>query len=177
MAKAIGSTFPDELLAAGLLGLPFSWDAEGQFTFSEDMSQSQIDAVLAVYEAHDPMKGARLLKINQLRGACQAMIMRGVTSDALGAPHTYPMQPADQLNMTASVVDALLDRPADWTTPFQCADAAGVWALREHTAAQIKQAGSDLKAYIVVQERKLQTLSIEAASAATQEELDAIIWS
>ena len=56
--KAIGPAFPDELKVAGLLGLAFSWGADGVFQFSPGMLQAQIDAVLAVYAAHDPLKPA-----------------------------------------------------------------------------------------------------------------------
>lgn len=52
--KKIGHSFAKELEAAGLLGLPFSWGEDGSFTFSDEMSQAQRDAVLAVYESHDP---------------------------------------------------------------------------------------------------------------------------
>ena len=54
--KPIGPTFSQELGVAGLLGLPFAWGGDGTFTFSEAMTKEQIDAVLAVYEAHDPNK-------------------------------------------------------------------------------------------------------------------------
>lgn len=46
--------FAKELAAAGLAGLPFSWGADGSFQFAPSMTQEQRDAVLAVYEAHDP---------------------------------------------------------------------------------------------------------------------------
>ena len=54
MAKAIGPSFSDELKAAGLFGLPFSWGADGMFQFDPRMTQAQLNAVLAVYAAHDP---------------------------------------------------------------------------------------------------------------------------
>lgn len=50
----IGPNFANELQAAGLLGLPFTWNGLGEFNFSEAMTQLQIDAVLAVFAAHDP---------------------------------------------------------------------------------------------------------------------------
>jgi hypothetical protein len=52
--KPIGPSFGVELLASGILDLPFSWGNDGTFDFGDDMTQEQIDAVLAVYEAHDP---------------------------------------------------------------------------------------------------------------------------
>jgi len=53
--KPIGPSFSDELKAAGLLGLPFSWGTDGVIQFDSRMTQAQIDAVKAVYDAHDPM--------------------------------------------------------------------------------------------------------------------------
>ena len=53
----IGPTFYNELVAAGLAGLPFAWDAEaGTFTFDPTMTEQQIAGVLAVYAAHDPTR-------------------------------------------------------------------------------------------------------------------------
>lgn len=56
----IGPSFPSELQAAGLLGLPFSWGADGVFTFDLRMTSAQIAAVQAVHAAHDPTKPAPL---------------------------------------------------------------------------------------------------------------------
>lgn len=56
--KCIGPSFYDELLAAGLAGLPFSWSANGDLTFDQAMTSTQIASVEAVYAAHDPLKPA-----------------------------------------------------------------------------------------------------------------------
>jgi hypothetical protein len=56
VVKAIGPTFEDELKVAGLLGLPFSWGADGSIAFGEAITPGQEAAVLAVYAAHDPMQ-------------------------------------------------------------------------------------------------------------------------
>ncbi|CAL8476392.1 tail fiber assembly protein [Caballeronia sp. S22] len=56
--KGIGPSFADELAAAGLSGLPFSWTSDGDFTYSESMTADQIAQVQAVYDAHDPTKGS-----------------------------------------------------------------------------------------------------------------------
>ena len=54
MAKRIGPTFGNEIFAAGLGGLPFTWGEDGVIEFHPSMSQAQIDGVRAVYAAHDP---------------------------------------------------------------------------------------------------------------------------
>lgn len=53
--KAIGKTFGDEIIAAGLGGLSFSWGDDGVFQFSDQITDAQKEAVLAVYEVHNPM--------------------------------------------------------------------------------------------------------------------------
>src|SRR5215469_8462559 len=50
--KPIGPSFSAELAAAGLLGLPFSWDANGDFLFDGSMTDDQMNAVKAVIAAH-----------------------------------------------------------------------------------------------------------------------------
>ena len=54
----IGPSFPSELRAAGLNGLPFAWGEDGLFTFDPRMTPAQIAAVQVVYAAHDPTKPA-----------------------------------------------------------------------------------------------------------------------
>jgi hypothetical protein len=56
MTKAIGPNFRAELLAAGLTGLPFAWGDDGTLTFDSRMTDAQIAAVRAVYDAHDPAR-------------------------------------------------------------------------------------------------------------------------
>ncbi|MEN5162574.1 hypothetical protein [Achromobacter kerstersii] len=56
--KAIGPSFPKELLDAGLTGKPFSWSEAGEFIFNASMTEDDQNAVLAVYAAHDPMTDA-----------------------------------------------------------------------------------------------------------------------
>ena len=52
----IGPSFPGELRAAGLMGLPFAWGDDGTFTFDPQMTPEQIAGVQAVFAAHDPTK-------------------------------------------------------------------------------------------------------------------------
>jgi hypothetical protein len=52
--KKIGSTFGEELKAAGLGGLPFSWTEDGDFWFAESLTEEQIERIQAVYADHVP---------------------------------------------------------------------------------------------------------------------------
>jgi hypothetical protein len=79
--------------------------------------------------------------------------------------------------MIASVTDSYNpDNPANWTTLFWCADIAGDWSLRPHTAQQIRQAGADGKAAIQAAIIKNATLQAQIQSATTKEALDLIVW-
>lgn len=51
---AIGLSFYDELKAAGVTDWRFTWGADGAIEFHEDVPQAVRDAVMKVYEAHDP---------------------------------------------------------------------------------------------------------------------------
>lgn len=52
--KQIGPSFYDELLAVGLVGLPFAWNADGTIVFDPAMTAVQTAAVETVYENHNP---------------------------------------------------------------------------------------------------------------------------
>ena len=77
--KEIGETFGKELQVAGLAGLPFSWGADGTFQFDERMTQEQIDAVNAVYAAHDPT--ATVEVSDSQVDLVNALINKGVLAD------------------------------------------------------------------------------------------------
>lgn len=145
--------------------------------YSVDKSQSPPVIVLTPPpSAAQQLAAAQALQIAKLRMACDAWITGGYVSSALGAPHTYPSTRDDQINMLGSVADAQLSHPADWTTPFWCVDANGVWAMAEHTAEQIQQAGSDGKAFIVVAQQKLVGLVPQVLAATTVAAVQAISW-
>ena len=112
-----------------------------------------------------------------LRTACNTAITGGYSSAALGAVHTYPSSFTDQQNMAASILSSLLPGLADgWNTPFWCADAAGVWDFRPHSAAQIQQAGSDGKAWVLACQRRIATLAAAVAALDSAEALQLIAW-
>jgi hypothetical protein len=57
MTKQLGPTFSDEVLAAGLGGLPFSWGAtDDSITGRENLTSAQNTTLDNVVAAHDPTK-------------------------------------------------------------------------------------------------------------------------
>lgn len=133
----------------------------------------------------DELKAA---KSKEIVDCCDAACVMGVVSNALGTPHLYPTKVLDQQNLSASVLDSLLTHPAGWTTPHMCMDtSSGVWAYRQHTIAQIQQAGSDVKAGILTHLIKNATLQAQIDSttpastsdadvAAATAALNAVVW-
>jgi hypothetical protein len=117
-------------------------------------------------------------KAAALRAACQRQIRDGYNSAALGEAHTYPATEVDQRNMIAAVAGSLSPSlPADWTTPFWCADAAGVWAMRDHTTAEIQRAAADGRSAVIAAQRKLAALLEQVAGVASRADLEPVTWS
>lgn len=123
------------------------------------------------------LSAARAARAALISNACKAEILSGFSSSALGAAHHYPAKTTDQQNLASSVLASLLpELPADWTTPFWCADISGVWAFRLHTASQIQQVGQDAKAAILYAMARNEQLQAVIVAATTLTELEAITW-
>ena len=119
----------------------------------------------------------KAIALANLDTSCAASITEGFTSTALGTAYGYPSNATAQSNLQASVLASLIPGLAeDWTTPFWCQDAAGTWAYRPHTAAQIQRVGTDGKDAInACIARKIQ-LEQQLAKAKTLAEVEAITW-
>ncbi len=116
-------------------------------------------------------------KIASLSAACRQAITAGFESTALGHPHLYPSKETDQLNLAGSVTDSLLaDLPADWVSPFWCADSTGEWAMRPHTATQIQQVGREAKARILSLMQHNAALAEQVQMAPDKAAVDQIVW-
>lgn len=116
-------------------------------------------------------------KSRSILQACQLAIVSGFVSYALGQPYHYPSKTLDQQNLAASVLASYdPDNAPDWTTPFWCSDAAGEWAFRPHTAAQIREVGRDAKTAIIAYQFKNEGLQADISAATTVEEIAAILW-
>lgn len=130
--------------------------------------------VLDQAEELDAVRKQQILLLSQ---ACQAQIYAGFMSSALGADHQYPALALDQQNLTASVLDSTLPGlPEGWQTPFWCADAAGVWDFRLHTAAQIQQVGRDGKRRILACLAHNEALAGQVTDAGNPAAVQAIVW-
>jgi hypothetical protein len=65
--KTYGTTFPQELIAAGVGGLPFSWAADGSFNFDDSITPEQRATIQAVADAHDPLATPVKSALEQIR--------------------------------------------------------------------------------------------------------------
>lgn len=130
----------------------------------------------------DRLATAKAIKTAELRAACAAAITAGYVSEALGAAHDYPNKATDQSNMAASVLASLMPGlAADWVTPFW-AGAGGIWAMRPHTAEQIRRAGADGKAHVLACQARLSGedgqggLLKAVAKAQSVAEVAVVVW-
>ena len=82
--KPIGPHFVDELKAAGLIGLPFSWGADG-VTYGSTMTAQQIAAVEAVIAAHDSTLPALPTDEDAAKSYAKLTALRGMTPAQVGA--------------------------------------------------------------------------------------------
>ena len=56
MMDVLGQTFASEIVAAGLGGLPFSWQPDGGISGRENLTTAENAALDTVIAAHDPAK-------------------------------------------------------------------------------------------------------------------------
>ncbi len=156
-ASAVIASYSDEAAAIQskpvasewMLGIPMGAfqgaapvldDVEGALTTIAD---SPFFGGAVVNDALATLDAAKARKLVALEYICRQMIYKGFVSSATGEPLRYPAKQQDQANLAASVLRSIVPGlPADWTTPFWCADGDD-WAWRLHTAAQIQQVGSD----------------------------------
>lgn len=148
---------------------------EGEVLFEAPASPEELDGAFPG-RAADQLAAVKAAKVRALTASCEAAILEGYTSDALGTPHLYPANLTDQINMLSSVADAGLEHEEGWTTPFTCRDGEGSWDWRNHTASQIQQAGADGKAAITAIRAHLKELRDQVAAAADAGAVAEIAW-
>ncbi len=118
----------------------------------------------------DELKTSKLSHINT---SCEAAIVGGFTSSALGSVHIYQSDRDDQINLMGLVTagaDDLLKCGVD--------DGNGniTWDWKQHTTAQLKAVFDDGALFKKQQLIKANTLKAQVSAATTAEELDGIVW-
>jgi hypothetical protein len=111
--KAIGPNFANELAAAGLTGLPFSWSGDGTIVFGAAMTAAQITSVQNVYAAHNPSTPAA--QQTYLKAMAAGLPITSTGTPAISG--TYGCQPGDitgMLAMQTAVAAGVAPLPAYW---------------------------------------------------------------
>lgn len=143
-----------------LADVTFEFDLElGQYVELARVTYSNPNAV--------PPKDAKLAEIS---AACNAAILAGFTSDALGSPHSYEFGTDDQINlggMLNAITAGIVTGSIVWK-------ASGV--PKSHTVEQFKgvfAAGLQHKNNCIA---RLWALKSQVLAAGTSEEIEAIVW-
>ncbi len=140
---------------------------------------SSIPSTLQPYTPPAPTKSQQLLSaresaVNAVNSACQAQIIGGFTSSALGDARTYPSTDVDQRNLLSAAM-ASQGQDSPWATLLWC-ESGGVWSFASHTAAQVQQVNADFLAFRVGAQQKCMSLVAEIEAAADAETVEKIVW-
>lgn len=169
---------------------PQGWFADAEqrelhgITFVDDPVRPTVDNRIAdvVANADDtftviekPLESVKAAKQAELKLACQAAIIAGIQSDALGSMHSYQTGFIDQQNITGLVVESLLPQSANSFKSW-CADGNGVWARRAHSKPQIQAIGLAVSAHVKEQQEKYEQKINEVAAATSSAQVVAITW-
>lgn len=143
-----------------LIGVDIPWPESSwkQETYKWDGTQIIVDIAKAQTEV------AERIEI-QFKTA----LTEPVSSSALGAPHTYQADESARNFLNNLVTFGTGGR-------FACVDAVGVVERRQHTAEQLLQVGSDMRAAIETKFDHYESLLEQTAAATTESQLLNIHW-
>jgi hypothetical protein len=166
--KAIGKTFESELSAAGLIGLPFSWSADGSLNI-EQLSAEQRAAVMAVYAAHDPesLYGAKADRLAEINAACDAQVAAIKATYPDTEVQSWPKQEAEA---------RALQENASAHTPLLNAIAAQRGISQAELAAKVLIKSDAFAVFTGAAFGKRQKLEAQIDAAKTIEQVSAISW-
>jgi hypothetical protein len=94
--KAIGPNFANEVEAAGLSGLPFTWSVDGEILYGAAITAPQRAQIDALYAAHDPARP-------DPRAEAAKLLAGGLAITSVGTPvlnGTYGTGMQDEINIT-----------------------------------------------------------------------------
>jgi hypothetical protein len=117
---------------------------------------------------------AQLAKAAALATACDASLLDGFHSSALGEPHHYPSLPDDKTNLVGTL---LLASATGQSQPFRCTRVSdGVKTAYTHSAAQLAGVMTDGQAVVLAAYAALDTKLAAVAAASTLAEVAAVTW-
>ena len=117
------------------------------------------------------LKKAQTAKVAELNIACEADVVNGFVSNALGSGHTYKSSRDDQLNLIGA-------KAAGTDTPLYCRPDGGEWEWVNHTSAQVQQVLDDGKTIktALLQQCRTKKAQVLSSATATVSAVEAIIW-
>ena len=137
----------------GTPGVMLGWSyANGAFSAPLPPTLAQVQALQSQY----------------VSGACQAAIVGGFTSSALGAAYSYPSDNITQANINTVV---------PFGGSIWCQPSGGAWVFQAHTTTQALQVQKDMNTWIQAQQSKYAGLLTQIAAATSASAVQAIVWS
>lgn len=119
----------------------------------------------------DLLAGQKQTKIDELNAVCNAFILSGFTSSALGDPHDYDFDYEAQINL-AGMMNAISAGIAPATITWKTKNAGSI----DHDHAQFTQLYADGLTFKNTQIGKYWILKAQVQAATTEAEIDAIVW-
>lgn len=109
--KGIGSTFGNELRAAGISLDGLAWSSDGTIEFDADVPLETRKAVSVVYDNHDPVKAATIA------AAMDALVALDVQSNTTRQVRDLVLQNAAMVGYISQLVKAISNTTALPTPP------------------------------------------------------------
>lgn len=123
-------------------------------------------------EPYATLEQVKQAKEEEINYACEAAIIGGFESSALGEPYTYDSDIEDQINLIGAVIAA----GSGLSIEYKCYDNQGVKSWVEHTPIQMQQVYMDGLVYKVTQLKKATILKDMIKAAQNINDVLGINW-
>ncbi|AYZ66925.1 hypothetical protein EGY31_27705 [Burkholderia multivorans] len=124
--------------------------------------------------AAEQLASAKASTIAALNAACQAAILAGFTSSAIGSATFYPTTDTDQRNLQSSAQAAAWSAgTADWHVSLWCRH-GDAWTYVAHTAQQVQQVNADWVTFRTTSQQRYADAIAQVHEATTIDAMRAI---
>ncbi|KUZ99235.1 hypothetical protein [Burkholderia ubonensis] len=152
-------------------------DAEWQACISQQGQWRVSSGALAQVPpptAAEQLASVKASTIAALNAACQATILAGFTSSAIGSATFYPTTDTDQRNLQSSALAAAWNAgAADWHTSLWCRH-GDAWTYVAHTAQQVQQVNADWVTFRTTSQQRYADAIAQVREATTIDAVRAI---
>lgn len=142
---------------------------------AEEYKQWVLDGGVPLAEFTDAeiIAQSKQSKLIELEALCEAQIVSGFTSSALGSEHWYKSEQIDQLNLIGVVTGGTDDY---FKSGIKDTQGVITWDWVLHTSAQLKQVLNDGKNVKTTLLQKLTMQKAQVDLATTLAEVEAVVW-